>query len=131
VPGTAFGSKSLVELYSTPTDKTMVEAEGSYSTAFREYYEQFQVGYAALWPEVYIGPEAIFLGEENYDEYRFGAFVSGIKIGKVELGFRRLLAGSSAGKRLLCWFRFLCPLLADGLSGRYPHCRARFVLAQE
>lgn len=87
VPGTTFGSKSLVELYSTPTDKTMVEAEGSYSTAFREYYEQFQVGYAALGPEIYIGPEAIFLGDENYDEYRFGAFVSGIKIGKVELGF--------------------------------------------
>jgi outer membrane immunogenic protein len=87
VPGTAFGSKSLLELYSNPTDKTMVQAELTYSTAFRQYYEQFQIGYAALGPEIYIGPEAIFLGDENFDQYRIGAFVSGIKIGKVELGF--------------------------------------------
>ena len=87
VPGTAFGSKSLLELYSNPTDKTMVQAELTYSTAFRQYYEQFQIGYAALGPEIYIGPEAIFLGDENFDQYRLGAFVSGIKIGKVELGF--------------------------------------------
>jgi opacity protein-like surface antigen len=87
VPGTAFGSKSLIELYSTPTDKTMVEAEGSYSTAFGEYYEEFKIGYAALGPEIYIGPEAIFLGGQTYDQYRLGGFVSGIKIGKVELGF--------------------------------------------
>ena len=87
VPGTAFGSKSLIELYSTPTDKTMVEAEGSYSTAFGEYYEQFKIGYAALGPEIYVGPEAIFLGSQTYNQYRLGAFVSGIKIGKVELGF--------------------------------------------
>jgi hypothetical protein len=87
VPGTAFGSKSLLELYSNPTDKTMVQAELTYSTAFRQYYEQFQIGYAALGQEIYIGPEAIFLGDENFDQYRLGAFVSGIKIGKVELGF--------------------------------------------
>ena len=87
VPGTAFGSKSLIELYSTPTDKTMVEAEGSYSTAFGEYYEEFKIGYAALGPEIYIGPEATFLGSQTYNQYRLGGFVSGIKIGKVELGF--------------------------------------------
>jgi opacity protein-like surface antigen len=87
VPGTAFGSKSLIELYSTPTDKTMVEAEGNYATTFGEYYEQFKTGYAALGPEIYIGPEAIFLGSQTYNQYRLGGFVSGIKIGKFELGF--------------------------------------------
>jgi outer membrane immunogenic protein len=87
VPGNAFGSKSLIELYSTPTDKTMVEAEGTYSTAFGEYYDEFKIGYAALGPEIYIGPEAIFLGGQTYDQYRLGGFVSGIKIGKFELGF--------------------------------------------
>jgi outer membrane immunogenic protein len=86
VPGTSWGSKSLIELYSNPTDKTMVEAEGSYSTAFREYYEQFQIGYAALGPEIYVGPEAIFLGGDTYNQYRVGAFVSGFKVGNVELG---------------------------------------------
>jgi outer membrane immunogenic protein len=55
VPGTAVGSKSLVELYSNPTDKTMIYAEGSYSTAFRQYYTQFEAGYALLGPEIYVG----------------------------------------------------------------------------
>jgi opacity protein-like surface antigen len=87
VPGTAFGSKSLIELYSSPTDKTMVEVEGTYSTAFGEYYEDFKIGYAAFGPEIYIGPEATFLGSESYNQYRLGAFLSGIKIGKVEFGF--------------------------------------------
>jgi outer membrane immunogenic protein len=86
VPGTSWGSKSLIELYSTPTDKTMIDAEGEYSTAFNEYYEQFQIGYAALGPEIYVGPEAIFMGGDTYNQYRVGAFVSGFKVGNVELG---------------------------------------------
>jgi outer membrane immunogenic protein len=85
-PGNAGGWKSLIELYSNPTDKTMVEVEGTYSTAFREYYTQYEVGYALWAPEIYIGPQAVLLGDESFDQYRLGAFISGFKVGKVELG---------------------------------------------
>lgn len=86
VPGNAVGWKSLVELYSNPTDRTMIFAEGSYSTAFREYYTEFQAGYALFAPEIFIGPKVAILGDENFDQYRAGAFISGFKLGKVELG---------------------------------------------
>jgi hypothetical protein len=86
VPGNAVGWKSLVEFYSNPTDKTMIFAEGSYSTAFREYYTQFEAGYALFAPEIYIGPKAVVLGDQNFDQYRLGAFITGFKVGKVELG---------------------------------------------
>jgi outer membrane immunogenic protein len=86
IPGNAAGWKSLIEFYANPTDRTMVEAEGQYSTAFREYYTQYEVGYAPFAPEIYIGPQAILLGDQNFDQYRVGAFVTGFKIGNVELG---------------------------------------------
>lgn len=86
VPGTAVGWKSLVELYSNPTNKTMVYAAGNYSTAFRTYETEFEIGYAALGPEIYIGPKAELSGDQNYDQYRLGAFISGFKIGKIKLG---------------------------------------------
>lgn len=86
VPGSAFGLKTLAELYSNPTDKTMVRAEGNYSTAFRNYYVEFEAGYAALGPEIYVGPKAIFLGDQNFDQWRLGGFISGFKVGNVELG---------------------------------------------
>jgi hypothetical protein len=86
VPGNAVGWKTLVEFYSNPTDKTMIAAEGSYSTAFHEYYTQFEAGYALFAPEIYIGPKAVLLGDQNFDQYRLGAFITGFKVGKVELG---------------------------------------------
>jgi Cellulose biosynthesis protein BcsS len=64
----------------------MIAAEGSYSTAFHEYYTQFEAGYALFAPESYIGPKAVLLGDQNFDQYRLGAFITGFKVGKVELG---------------------------------------------
>jgi hypothetical protein len=43
--------------------------------------------YAALGPEIYIGPEAVFLGGNTYNQYRLGAFVPGFKLNTIELGF--------------------------------------------
>lgn len=81
------GAKVLAELNSNPTDRTMVYAEGSYSTALGGYYNQFQVGYAPFGHDIYIGPKVVLEGDQSYDEYQLGAFVSGFKVGKIELGF--------------------------------------------
>jgi hypothetical protein len=86
-PGTHAGVKFEVELDAYPTEQTMAYAEVEYSTAIRSYYMDLKLGYAALGPEIYLGPKLVFLGDESFDQYRLGAFVSGFKIGKVELEF--------------------------------------------
>jgi hypothetical protein len=87
VQGTEFGYKTHAELYSNPTTKTMISGEASYSTAFKSFYSQFEVGYAPFKPEVFIGPYMAMLGDEHYAQWRLGGSINGLKFGKLELGF--------------------------------------------
>ncbi|MGP0092872.1 MAG: cellulose biosynthesis protein BcsS [Xanthobacteraceae bacterium] len=87
VQGTEFGYKVLGEFYSNPTTKTMLQGEGTYSTAFKSFYSQFEAGYALFAPEVFVGPYMAMLGDEHYAQWRLGGSINGLKFGKLELGF--------------------------------------------
>jgi hypothetical protein len=87
VQGTEFGYKAHSELYSNPTTKTMISGEASYSTAFKAYYSQLEVGYAPFTPEVFVGPYMAMLGDEHYSQWRLGGSINGLKLGKLEMSF--------------------------------------------
>jgi hypothetical protein len=89
---TSLGWKSSIELNAHPTQSTILNAQGSYSTASNYFYSQMEVGYA-LTGDFYIGPVVAFAGDYPLvgaaagAEGRVGLGVSGIKIGGTELGF--------------------------------------------
>jgi hypothetical protein len=85
---TSLGWKSSIELNAQPTQSTILNAQGSYSTASNYFYSQMEVGYA--WAgDFYIGPVVAFAGDYPLvgAEGRVGLGASGIKIGGTELGF--------------------------------------------
>jgi Cellulose biosynthesis protein BcsS len=84
VVGTGVGLKVAGSLYATPTDRTMVSAYGSYSTKFNAYYSRLRVGYMVA-DGVYIGPEALFLGDDFFRQYRVGAHLTGLSFGPVQV----------------------------------------------
>ncbi|MFE1600451.1 cellulose biosynthesis protein BcsS [Methylobacterium sp. ID0610] len=84
VVGTGVGLKVAANFYATPTDRTMVSAYGSYSTKFNAYYSRFRVGYMVA-DGAYIGPEALFLGDDFFRQYRIGAHLTGIAFGPVRV----------------------------------------------
>lgn len=84
VVGTGVGFRVAANFYANPTDRTMVSAYGSYSTKFNAYYSHFRVGYMVA-DGVYIGPEALFLGDDFFRQYRVGAHLSGLSFGPVQM----------------------------------------------
>ena len=97
---TEVGAKTVASIYATPTDQTMFYAQGAFSSVNSIYYTQAKFG-AALWPSIYIGPEATLGGRVVVDgvhsivpfsansfditiqQWKVGAFISGLKIGPV------------------------------------------------
>ncbi|AWN49598.1 cellulose biosynthesis protein BcsS [Methylobacterium terrae] len=84
VVGTGVGLRVAANFYANPTDRTMVSAYGSYSTKFNAYYSRVRLGYMVA-DGVYIGPEALFLGDDFFRQYRIGAHLSGVKFGPVQM----------------------------------------------
>lgn len=81
--GSRFGAKAQLEVSVNPVDGFGGEALGSYSTAFRTYWTHASVGYH--FSAFSIGPEVGFVGNEDYNEVRYGA-----EVGNVDLGFADL-----------------------------------------
>ncbi len=84
VVGTGVGLKIAANFYATPTDRTMVSAYGSYSTKFNAYYSRVRAGYMVA-DGVYLGPEALFLGDDFFRQYRIGAHLTGVRFGPVAM----------------------------------------------
>lgn len=84
VVGTGVGAKFAANFYARPTENTMVSAYGSYSTQFNAYYSRFRVGYMVA-DGVYVGPEAMFLGDNFFNQYRIGAHLTGFSFGPVKM----------------------------------------------
>ncbi len=93
---TRAGVKASISIYANPTDRTMVYAESSYSSASNAYYAQLKFG-KAFWPDlvgVYVGPEVSAAGRaidfmsiaSGFQQWRAGAFVSGFTLGPLQLG---------------------------------------------
>ena len=81
------GLKIQEELSYDFTDHFTASALGSYTFGFNSaYYARVRPGYKMDngWK---IGPEAVFLGGEFHDKQKYGAYISGIKLGNIGLGF--------------------------------------------
>lgn len=80
VPLTLDGTWSLF-------DKVSVSSNLSYTVFHKDYWAQMKIGYQPNSSTLQIGPEVVLQGGSEYRYLRLGAFVSGIKLGKLYLGF--------------------------------------------
>jgi hypothetical protein len=67
------------------SDDMMASGYGSYSTLHNSYYTRVKVGWSLI-PGIYIGPEVSLLGDSFYRQYRVGAHLTGVKLGRLSLG---------------------------------------------
>ncbi|HSV24305.1 MAG TPA: cellulose biosynthesis protein BcsS [Xanthobacteraceae bacterium] len=90
VQGDKVGAKFQVNAWYNPTPITLLYGEGSYSTAFQTYYATGKYGYSFTGgktledKQFYIGPQITLLGNERYQEWRIGAHVTSLNLGKVD-----------------------------------------------
>jgi hypothetical protein len=101
---TKVGAKIAVSVYATPTDQTMVYAQAGVSSVNSIYFTQAKFG-GALWPSIYVGPEASVMGRvavggvqpmadqfssNSFDitiqQWKVGAFISGLQVGPMTFG---------------------------------------------
>lgn len=83
--GGSFGVRVGADFYVNPNSYTMVAGNLSFSSANSAYFSRFKLGMAVT-QNVFIGPELQVLGDSFYSQYRFGAHVTGIRIGPVQFG---------------------------------------------
>ena len=87
--GKGTGMKIAVDFSYRPTDYTMFSGVGSFSTFHSAYYTRMKAGYAIA-PQLYVGPEAVFMGDDFFKQWRVGLHMTGAK-------FSMLQVGASAG----------------------------------
>jgi hypothetical protein len=86
-----FGFKGVLSFYARPTDLTMAYGSYRFSSLDNAYHLQTKLGVQAPWG-MYVGPELVFSGSDVYAQTRFGAHVSAIKLGPMQVGFSAGLA---------------------------------------
>ena len=79
------GVAFVVSYYGLPTERTMVFAQGRYSTISSAYFVEGRVGLAVA-PRLHLGPEFAISGGEGYRQWRVGAHLSGVQLGRLGLG---------------------------------------------
>lgn len=85
VQGTRVGAKVGVEAFARPTDSTMLALIAYYSTVDNSYYTRLKFG-VELADYVYVGPEALALGDDYFSQGRVGAHLTGLRFGQLQLG---------------------------------------------
>jgi Cellulose biosynthesis protein BcsS len=81
VVGSETGFKVQGDIWVNPTQRTLVYALASYSTAFNTYYSIGRLGYDFVGTGVFFGPEVGGLGNDRTDQFRVGAHLTGIRLG--------------------------------------------------
>lgn len=79
VRGSQWGVKGLLEVIGDLTAHTSADVTGAYSTSFDSYWSRARIGYDV--GGVRIGPEGVFLGNEEFDQQRAGLFFDRIAVG--------------------------------------------------
>ena len=94
--GDEIGAKIQLEADSWIGDLWNVGAIVSYSTANDAYWARARLGYdwGGGW---LIGPEGVLSGDDEYDEQRIGAFISGIPVGPLNASLAVGYADTSRG----------------------------------
>jgi len=85
VTGATIGAKAAIDFYVNPTSYSLVSGNMSFSTANNAYYARFKAGLAVA-SGVFVGPEALFLGDNQYSQIRFGLHITGAKLGPLQFG---------------------------------------------
>jgi len=85
VQGAKTGFKVQADVWVNPTERTLVYALGSYSTAFDTYYTVGRLGYDFWGKGVFFGPEVGGLGNDRTDQFRVGGHMTGLMIGPGKL----------------------------------------------
>ncbi|MFV0280411.1 MAG: cellulose biosynthesis protein BcsS [Rhodoblastus sp.] len=83
--GKGVGMKVALDFNYRPTDLTMFSGVASYSTMHSAYYARLKAGYAFA-PQLYVGPEAIFMGDDFFSQWRLGLHMTGAKFGMLQVG---------------------------------------------
>lgn len=84
VNGSETGFKAKIDIWNTDASNYLYGGTFSYSTAYESYWNR--VMFAARVGSVYLGPEFIFQGNEEYQEFRTGLTIAGVKIGMLDIG---------------------------------------------
>jgi hypothetical protein len=77
--GSKLGVKGQLEAFFSPMDHVSGDAMASYSTAFSTYWSHFNLGYN--FGGFAVGPEVGLNGNDEYNEFRYGAEVNAIDLG--------------------------------------------------
>jgi hypothetical protein len=85
VKGTRGGARIGAEFYANPTDDTMMSGVASYASDHNAYYARGKLG-VAIFDKVFLGPEALALGDDFFHQWRLGAHVSGLQLGAAQFG---------------------------------------------
>lgn len=83
VVGTSYGLKGALDFYARPSERTMVQAHGSFSTNDMAYFGRVKAGYR-LSGNIYLGPEVAVLGNDFYNQFRIGAHLTGLQLGPIQ-----------------------------------------------
>ena len=85
VQGTRLGAKVRTDVWINPTPLTLVSGDAEYSTAFKTYSARFRPGYdVAQGKGIFVGPEVAVNGNERYNQWRIGAHVTQLKLGRIQ-----------------------------------------------
>jgi len=90
--GTHAGARGGFDLWWEPRPAMMVAASASASTIGTSYWARGAVGWRAF-DRVWLGPEIVALGDDNYRQFRLGVHVTGLRTAAFEwaagLGYAR------------------------------------------
>jgi outer membrane immunogenic protein len=85
VQGTRLGAKVRTDVWINPTPLTLVSGDAEYSTAFNTYSARFRPGYDVTQDKgIFVGPEVAVNGNERYNQWRLGAHVTQLKLGRIQ-----------------------------------------------
>lgn len=84
VNGDEAGFKPKLDIWNTDASKFLYGATFTYSTAYDTYWNRAL--FAARVGQVYLGPEVIVQGNEEYKENRVGLALAGAQLGMVNVG---------------------------------------------
>jgi hypothetical protein len=81
--GTRVGGRVSADLWWEPLSATMFSAGGSYATIGHGYWSRVATGLRAF-DTIYVGPEALAIGNDTYRQWRAGAHATALKFGPFE-----------------------------------------------
>ncbi|MEP2775146.1 MAG: cellulose biosynthesis protein BcsS [Luteolibacter sp.] len=83
VSGDEWGFKAKLDAWYTGHAGMLYGITSSYSTAYDSYWNRAVV--AKTFGQLYVGPEFVFLGNDEFEEYRAGLTLGGLSLGPADI----------------------------------------------